>query len=181
MHPQIDKLLAEEAEHKQQVAQLQQQARQLQITRDAAQQELATEQKAAANAEEADEASGSGHKALSKASAAAAELQQQLAAVGAEVAQLQATKAAAAAKATRAAVAVADAGRGLQEMESAAARTVDEISKAQENMGAANVAVRETSSAVHVAEQQWKEAHWQQRQLQVSCQHIRHLAALSSQ
>lgn len=179
----LAKLQAEEAQHKQAVAEKHKQLRQLQEQQAAADQQLAAAQQAA------DEGcGGASHTAAAAATAASGRrgkragagttqnegpskelqaLQQQQLAAETELAELQGVHSAAATKATRAAAAVAGLQASLEEVETAAAKSTQQLQEAAAARQQAAAGVDAGRAAVQDAEQAWKDAHMQQRTLQV--------------
>jgi chromosome segregation ATPase len=174
----LAKLQAEEAQHKQTVTERHKQLRQLQEQQAAADAELAAATQAAA--EEHDAAGGlskRGRRAGVAGSVDTAvptgltkelqQLQQQLATAEAELSDLQGLQSAAASKATRAAAAVAGLQASVEEVETAAAKSTQQLQQAAAAVQQATADATAGRAAVEEAEQAWKDAHMQQRTLQV--------------
>jgi chromosome segregation ATPase len=185
LHTKLAKLQSEEEQHKQTVAERHEQLRQLQEEQAAADAQLAAARQAAddeAGAANLSAAARAGKRGKRKGAAGSAgneggdkqavptELQlllRQLAAAETELAELQGVQSAAASKATRAAAAVAGLQASLEDIETAAANSAKQMQQAALALQQAGADLEVGRATVQEAEQAWKDAHMQQRTIQV--------------
>jgi hypothetical protein len=96
-------------------------------------------------------------------------LLQQLAAAETDLAEQQGVHSAAASKATCAAASVAGLRASINDVETAAVSSARQLQQAAAALQHAGLELESGKGAVHEAEQAWKDAHMQQRMIQVGC------------